>query len=72
MREFNKINQRQSLSSAKLKDYFQRINNSIHISINKEIEKLEKGMSFLGSIGSVALLLACWELFGVSLMHFNQ
>ena len=54
MREFNKINQRQSLSSAKLKDYFQRINNSMHISINKEIEKLEKGMSFLGSIGSVA------------------
>ena len=54
MREFNKINQRQTLSGAKLKDYFQRINNSMHISINREIEKLEKGMSFLGSIGSVA------------------
>ena len=26
----------------------------MHISISKEIEKLEKGMSFLGSIGSVA------------------
>ena len=54
MREFNKINQRQTLSSAKLKDYFQRINNSMHISISREIERLEKGMSFLGSIGSVA------------------
>ncbi len=54
MREFNKINQKQTLSSAKLKDYFQRINNSMHISISREIERLEKGMSFLGSIGSVA------------------
>ena len=54
MREFNKINQRQTLSGAKLKDYFQRINNSMHISISREIERLEKGMSFLGSIGSVA------------------
>ena len=26
----------------------------MHISINKEVERLEKGMSFLGSIGSVA------------------
>ena len=54
MREFNKINQRQTLSGTKLKDYFQRINNSMHISISREIERLEKGMSFLGSIGSVA------------------
>ncbi len=54
MREFNKINQRQTLSGAKLKDYLQRINNSMHISISREIERLEKGMSFLGSIGSVA------------------
>ena len=54
MREFNKINQRQTLSGAKLKDHFQRINNSMHISISREIERLEKGMSFLGSIGSVA------------------
>ena len=54
MREFNKINQRQTMSSVKLKDFFQRINNSMHISINKEVERLEKGMSFLGSIGSVA------------------
>ena len=54
LREFNKINQRQTLSGTKLKDYFQRINNSMHISISREIERLEKGMSFLGSIGSVA------------------
>ena len=54
MREFNKINQRQTMSSIKLKDFFQRINNAMHISINKEVERLEKGMSFLGSIGSVA------------------
>ena len=54
MREFNKINQRQTMSSIKLKDFFQRINNSMQISINKEVERLEKGMSFLGSIGSVA------------------
>ena len=54
MREFNKINQRQTLSNLKLKDFFQRINNSMNISINREVERLEKGMSFLGSIGSVA------------------
>ena len=54
MKEFNKINQSQTLSSTKLRDFFQRINNSMHISINREIEKLQKGMSFLGSIGSVA------------------
>jgi biopolymer transport protein TolQ len=54
MREFNKINHRQTLPSAKLKDFFQKINNSMHISICREIERLEKGMSFLGSIGSVA------------------
>ena len=29
-------------------------NNSMHISISREIDRLEKGMSFLGSIGSVA------------------
>ena len=29
-------------------------NNSMHICISREIERLEKGMSFLGSIGSVA------------------
>ena len=54
MREFNKLNQRQALSSLKLKDFIQRINNSMHISISREIERLEKGMSFLASIGSVA------------------
>ena len=54
MQEFNKINQRQNLSSSKLKDFFQRINNSMHITISREIERLERGMSFLASIGSVA------------------
>ena len=44
----------------------------MHISISREIEKLEKGMSFLGSIGSVAPFIGCQVLFGVSLMHFNQ
>ena len=54
MREFNKVGQRQTLSSTKLKEVFQRINNSMHISINREIQRLETGMSFLASIGSVA------------------
>ena len=54
MREFNRVNTKHSLSTNKLNEIFQRINNSMHISISKEIEKLEKGMSFLGSIGSVA------------------
>ena len=54
MREFNKISQKQTLSSSKLKEVFQRINNSMHISINREIQRLETGMSFLASIGSVA------------------
>ena len=54
MREFKKINQKQSLSSSRLKDFSQRISNSMHISISREVERLEKGMSFLASIGSVA------------------
>ena len=54
MIEFNRINSKHSLSSNKLNEIFQRINNSMHIAISREIEKLEKGMSFLASIGSVA------------------
>ena len=54
MREFNKISQKQTLSSTKIKEIFQRINNSMHISISREIQRLETGMSFLASIGSVA------------------
>ena len=54
MREFNKVSQRQTLSSNKVKEVFQRINNSMHISISREIQRLEIGMSFLASIGSVA------------------
>ncbi len=54
MREFKKINQKQSLTNSRLKDFSQRISNSMHISISREIERLEKGMSFLASIGSVA------------------
>ena len=54
MREFNRVNSKQSLSSNKLNEIFERINNSMQISISREIEKLEKGMSFLASIGSVA------------------
>ena len=54
MREFKKIYQKQSLSTSRLKDFSQRISNSMHISISREVERLEKGMSFLASIGSVA------------------
>ena len=54
MREFKKINQKQTLSSNRLKDLSQRISNSMNISISREVERLEKGMSFLASIGSVA------------------
>ena len=54
MKEFNRIDLKHSLSSNKLNELIQRIDNSMHISIRREIEKLEKGMSFLASIGSVA------------------
>ena len=40
MREFNRVNSKQSLSSNKLNEIFQRINNSKHIYIFREIEKL--------------------------------
>ena len=54
MKEFNRINLKHALSSNKLNELVQRINNSMYISISREIEKLEKGLSFLASIGSVA------------------
>ena len=54
MKEFKRINLKHALSSNKLNELIQRIDNSMHISISREIEKLEKGMSFLASIGSVA------------------
>ena len=54
MKEFNRIDLKNAFSSNKLNELIQRINNAMYISINREIEKLEKGMSFLASIGSVA------------------
>ena len=42
MREFNRVNSKQSLSSNKLNEIFERINNSMQISISREIEKLEE------------------------------
>ena len=54
MKEFNRINLNFSLSSSKLSELIQRIENSMHVAISREIEKLENGMSFLASIGSVA------------------
>jgi len=54
MKEFNRIDLKNTFSSNKLNELIQRINNAMYISINREIEKLEKGMSFLASIGSVA------------------
>jgi biopolymer transport protein TolQ len=54
MKEFNRINSKHSFSTNKLNDLMQRINNLMQVSISREIEKLEKGMSFLASIGSVA------------------
>ena len=54
MKEFNRIDFKNTFSSNKLNELIQRINNAMYISINREIEKLEKGMSFLASIGSVA------------------
>ena len=54
MKEFNRIDLKNAFSSNKFNELIQRINNAMYISINREIEKLEKGMSFLASIGSVA------------------
>ena len=42
-----------SLDKGKLKDLIKRVDTVIQIQISREIQKLEKGMSFLASIGSV-------------------
>ena len=42
-----------TLDKGKLKDLIKRVDTVIQIQISREIQKLEKGMSFLASIGSV-------------------
>ena len=55
MVEFNKIHSNNLLArdKYKIKDLFQRIETVLQIEIAKQVEKLENGMSFLASIGSV-------------------
>ena len=55
MVEFNKIHSNNLLArdKYKIKELFQRIETVLQIEIAKEVEKLENGMSFLASIGSV-------------------
>ena len=55
MIEFNKIHSKNLLArdKYKIKELFQRIETVLQIEIAKEVEKLENGMSFLASIGSV-------------------
>ena len=55
MIEFNKIHSNSLLArdKYKIKELFQRIETVLQIEIAKEVEKLENGMSFLASIGSV-------------------
>ena len=55
MVEFNKIHSNNLLSrdKYKIKELFQRIETVLQIEIAKQVEKLENGMSFLASIGSV-------------------
>ncbi|MDA7545545.1 protein TolQ [Alphaproteobacteria bacterium] len=55
MIEFNKIHSNRLLErdKYKIKELFQRIETVLQIEIAKEVEKLENGMSFLASIGSV-------------------
>ena len=55
MIEFNKIHSNNLLArdKYKIKELFQRIETVLQIEIAKEVEKLENGMSFLASIGSV-------------------
>jgi biopolymer transport protein TolQ len=52
--EFKGINSKRVSSPNKSNDILQRINNSMLICISKEIDRLENGMTFLASIGSVA------------------
>ena len=55
MIEFNKIHSNNLLArdKYKIKELFQRIETVLQIEIAKQVEKLEYGMSFLASIGSV-------------------
>jgi biopolymer transport protein TolQ len=55
MIEFNKIhfNKEISRDKLKIKELVERVDVILQIQIAREIEKLEKGMSFLASIGSV-------------------
>jgi len=55
MIEFNKIHSNNLLArdKYKIKELFQRMETVLQIEIAKEVEKLENGMSFLASIGSV-------------------
>jgi len=55
MVEFNKIHSNNLLArdKYKIKELFQRIETVLQIEIAKQVEKLENGMSFLASIGSV-------------------
>jgi biopolymer transport protein TolQ len=55
MVEFNKIHSNNLLArdKYKIKELFQRMETVLQIEIAKEVEKLENGMSFLASIGSV-------------------
>ena len=55
MIEFNKIHSNNLLArdKYKIKELFQRIETVLQIEIAKQVEKLENGMSFLASIGSV-------------------
>ena len=55
MVEFNKINSNTLITNDKVRinELIRRIDTILQIQIAKEIERLEKGMSFLASIGSV-------------------
>ena len=55
MVDFNKIHSNNLLArdKYKIKELFQRIETVLQIEIAKQVEKLENGMSFLASIGSV-------------------
>jgi biopolymer transport protein TolQ len=55
MIEFNKIHSNSLIArdKYKIKELFQRVETILQIEIAREVEKLEKGMSFLASIGSV-------------------
>ena len=56
MLEFNKIHTSSfhSISKNHLSELVERVQLTLQIIVNREIEKLEQGMSFLASIGSVA------------------